>query len=136
MTRASQWITFVLANLVAIGVVLQVYFIASYFFGAGEDALDIHEGLGGAVHGVEILVFLAAIGAFWKRWGLVGLALALPVVGTIQLAFAESDEGWVGGLHGLFAVAVLVIAAVVGHRAMHALGIGRGAGADRMPPAA
>ena len=125
MTRAFQWITFVLANLVAIGVVLQVYFIASYFFGAGEDALDIHEGLGGAVHGVEILVFLAAIGAFWKRWGLVGLAFSLPVVGTIQLAFTEGED-WVGGLHGLFAVAVLVIAAVIGHRAMHALGIGRG----------
>ena len=124
MTRAFQWVTFVLANLVAIGVVLQVYFITAHFFGA-DDALDVHEGLGGAVHGVEILVFLAAIGAFWKRWGLVGLAFSLPVIGTIQLAFAESDEGWVGGLHGLFAVAVLVIAAVVGHRAMHALGIGR-----------
>lgn len=127
MTRAFQWVTFVLADLVAIGVVLQVYFIAAYFFGAA-DALDVHEGLGGAVHGVEILVFLAAIGAFWKRWGLVGLALSLPVIGTVQLAFTESDEGWVGGLHGLLAVAVLVIAAVIGHRAMHALGIGRGAG--------
>lgn len=122
MTRAFMWITFVLANLVALGVVLQVYFIASYFFGA-DDALDIHEGLGGVVHGVEILVFLAALVAFWKRWGVVALAFSLPVIGTIQLSFTEGED-WVGGLHGLFALFVIGIAGAISHRTRRELGIG------------
>jgi len=130
MTRAFQWATLVLATLVVIGVVLQVYFIAVYMLSlldgaANTDALDIHEGLGGAVHGVEILTFLAAIGAFWKRWGLIGLAFSLPVVGTIQLGVVEADDEWASGLHGLLALFVMVIASIVAHRAMHDLGMGR-----------
>ena len=34
--RGFRWAVLVLAILVAVGVFLQVYFIASYFFGAGE----------------------------------------------------------------------------------------------------
>lgn len=125
MTRAFLWITLVLATLVVVGVVLQVYFIASYAFGAGQDALDIHEGLGNAVHGVEVLTFLATIGAWWRRWWDIGLGFALAVVGTVQIAFTEGDEAWVNGLHGLFAMIVFVLAAIIAHRAMRGLGLGR-----------
>lgn len=124
MTRAFLWITLVLATLVAVGVILQVYFIASYAFGAGEDALDIHKDLGGIVHGIEVLTFLATIGAFWRRWWDIGLGFLLGALGTVQLAFAEGDD-WVGGLHGLFALVVFVLAAVISHRAMRGLGLGR-----------
>ena len=124
MTRAFQWTNLVLATLVVIGVFVQVYLIASYFFGAGQDALNAHKDLGGVVHIVEVLVFLSAIGAYWKNWGEIGLSFALGVVGTIQLGLADGDE-WVGGLHGVFALIVLILAAIITHRTMRALGLGR-----------
>jgi hypothetical protein len=129
--RGFRWATLVAAILVVVGIFLQVYFIASYFFGAGEDALDAHTGLGGVVHGVELLVFLFALGGFWRRWVDVGWAFALALIGTVQLAFAEADD-WAGGLHGLLALVILINAAVVTHRSMRSLGIGR---AGRMPGA-
>jgi hypothetical protein len=129
--RGFRWATLVTASLVVLGVFLQVYFIASYIFGAGEDALDAHKNLGGIVHAVEVLTFLLALGGFWRRWVDVGWAFALAAIGTIQLAFADGDE-WVGGFHGLLALVVLILAAVVAHRAMRSLGIGR---PGRMPGA-
>jgi len=111
----------VLASLVVLAIFLQVYFIASSTFGA-PDALDAHETFGNIIHLVEALVFLTAIGAYWKRWGEIGLNLALPVIGTIQVSLTDADE-WVGGLHGLLALVVFVLAAVIAHRAMRALGL-------------
>jgi hypothetical protein len=124
VTRAFLWAHLVLATLVVLGVFAQVYLIASYIFGAGSDALDAHKDLGGVVHIVEVLVFLVAIGAYWKRWWDVGLSLLLAVVGTIQLGLADGDD-WVGGLHGLFALLVLVIATIAAHRSVRALGLAR-----------
>ncbi len=124
MTRAFLWIHLVLATLVVVGIFVQVYLIASYFFGAGTDALDAHKDLGGIVHIVEVLVFLASIVAYWRRWWDVGLGFAVGAIGTIQLGFADGDD-WVGGLHGLFALFVLVLAAVAAHRSVRALGLGR-----------
>ena len=124
MTRAFLWIHLVLAILVVVGIFVQVYLIASYFFGAGQDALDAHKDLGGIVHIVEVLVFLASMVAYWQRWWDVGLGFAVGAIGTIQLGFADGDD-WVGGLHGLFALFVLVLAAVAAHRSVRALGLGR-----------
>ena len=124
MTRGFQWAVLILSGLVALGVFLQVYFIASYFFGAGTDALDLHKDMGGIVHLVEVLVFLAALVGFWKKWTDVGWAFALALIGTVQLAFSDGDD-WVGGFHGVLALVVLILAAVVSHRTMRALGIGR-----------
>jgi hypothetical protein len=124
VTRAFLWANLVLAVLVAVGVFVQVYLIASYFFGAGHDALDAHKNLGGVVHIVEVLVFLAAIGGYWRRWGEIGLSFALAAIGTIQLSLADGDD-WVGGLHGVFALVVLLLAGAIAHRTMRALGVGR-----------
>ena len=127
MTRAFLWANLVLAVLVSVGVFVQVYLIASYFFGAGQDALDAHKNLGGIVHIVEVLVFLAAIGGYWRKWGEIGLSFTLAVIGTIQLGLADGDD-WVGGLHGVFALLVLLLAGAITHRTMRALGVGpRGA---------
>lgn len=123
MTRAFLWANLILAVLVAVGVFVQVYLIASYFFGAGQDALDAHKNLGGIVHIVEVLVFLAAIGGYWRRWGEIGLSFSLAVIGTIQLGLADGDD-WVGGLHGVFALVVLLLAGAIAHRTMRALGVG------------
>lgn len=112
MRRTFAWIELALAALVAVGVMAQVYFIAAYVFGA-DDALDVHEALGGIVHLVEVLVFIAALVAFWRvNWGLVGHAFALAAIGTVQLAFSEGED-WVGGLHGLFATFVFLIALAI-----------------------
>ncbi len=129
--RGFRWAVLVAAVLVVIGVFVQVYLIASYIFGAGTDALDAHKDMGGIVHMVEVLVFLLSLGGFWRRWVDVGWAFALAAIGTVQLGFADGDD-WVGGLHGLFALVVFMIAAIVVHRAMRSLGIGR---PGRMPGA-
>jgi hypothetical protein len=104
-----------LAGAVAVGVCVQVYLIASYFFGAGEDALDAHTGAGFAVHGFEVLVLVAALIAWLPRTDLL-LSLALALIGTAQIAFAEATE-WAGGLHGLTALIVLVLAGLLLARA-------------------
>jgi hypothetical protein len=135
MRRIFLWIQLVAAALVAIGVWLQVYFIASYFFGA-EDALDLHQNVGGAVHAVEVLVFLLAFGAWWRNWGRIGHAFGLGVIGTVQIAFSESDE-WVGGFHGLLALAVLTMAVFIVKWNADELGLTRGRGdaaAETAPP--
>ena len=132
--RGFTWAVLVLAGLVVIGVFLQVYFIASFIFGAGEDALDAHTNMGGIVHTIELLVFLAAIVAYWKRWGGLLLPFLLALIGTVQLGFSEGEE-WVGGLHGLLALVILVLAHAVAMRAVHDLGLGRhGASAPPAPP--
>ena len=100
----------ILAGLVALGVWVQVYLIASHLFGA-KDALDAHQGVGFTVHTIEVVVFLLALVA-WTDKRLLVLSLALAVVGTVQLAFSGGDE-WVGGLHGLFALAVLTLAVLI-----------------------
>lgn len=124
MTRAFLWIHLVLATLVVVGIFVQVYLIASYFFGAGQDALDAHQDLGGVVHIVEVLVFVASLVAYWRRWWDVGLGFAVGALGTIQIGLADADD-WAGGLHGLFALIVFVLAAVASHRSVRALGLSR-----------
>jgi hypothetical protein len=124
VSRGFQWAVLILSALVVVGVFLQVYFIASYFFGAGTDALDAHKDLGDIVHIVEVLVFLAALVGFWKKWVDVGWAFALALIGTVQLGFADGDD-WVGGFHGVLALVVLILAGVVSHRTMRALGVRR-----------
>jgi hypothetical protein len=123
--RGFLWASLVVSSLVVVGIFVQVYLIASAFFGAGGDAVDAHEGVGAAVvHPLEILVFLTALGAYWRRWGDVALGFLVAALGSAQIGLAEGED-WVGGLHGLFALIVLVLAAVTTHRAMRELGLGR-----------
>ena len=128
MKRVFLWLQFVAATLVVAGVFLQAFSIAAYVRGAGDSALDMHEQIGFTVHLIEVFVFLFALAAWWKQWGQIALAFSLPVIGTIQLIAVgdtDKDGGWVNGLHGMFALVVLVLAAVIAHRAMRALGLGK-----------
>lgn len=132
MKRVFLWLQFVAATLVVVGVFLQAFSIAAFVRGAGDSALDMHETIGFMTHLIEVLVFLFAIAAWWKQWGQIALAFSLPVIGTIQLISVgdtDKDGGWVNGLHGTFALVVLVLAAVIAHRAMKALGLGKSAAA-------
>lgn len=128
MKRPLLWVQLVLAAAVAAGVWLQVYFIAAYSFGAA-DALDLHETIGEIMRGAQALVFLAALGAWWGNWGKVGHAFGLVAVGTIQISLASGDT-WVGGLHGLLALAILVMAVFIVKDDAEALGLTRGPGGD------
>jgi hypothetical protein len=135
--RAATWVNLVFASIIVVGVFLQAYFIAAYASGAGEGALDAHGFTGGLiVHGSEVIVFLSALVAFWRRWGWIAVNFGLLVFGTIQVFLAPPDEdpasGWVHGLHGLFALIVLVWAAVIVYRDMRWLGI---RGEPMAPPA-
>lgn len=123
-SRPLRWAVLIAATLVVVGVFVQVYLIGAYVRGAGEDALDAHRWAGNAVQGLQALVLLAALAGMWRRWADIGLAIALLAVGTVQIGLAEGEE-WVGGLHAFLALVVLVLATVIAHRAVRALGLGR-----------
>ena len=99
---------------VALGVLWQAFTIVAFVRGAGDQARDLHVLGAYVVHTVEIVVFPAALGAFWSDWKRVSIAFTFPVVGTVQV-FAIGDTnapgGWVSGLHGLLALVMLLWAA-------------------------
>ena len=138
--RAATWIHLVFASIVIVAVPLQVYFIASYFSGAGEGARDAHGFTGGfVVHGSEAIVFLASLVAFWGFWKWIGWSFLLILLGTVQIGLAPPDEdpasGWVHGLHGLGALLVFLLAAFLAYNDARLLGlIGRPASAQAPPP--
>lgn len=117
MKRTFLRINVVAAAIVVVGVFVQAYLITAYATGAGEDALDAHGVVGGLViHLSEAVVFLTALGAYWGRWDRVGLGFGLLLLGTVQIFLSPGDDpasGWVHGLHGLGALFVLVLAAVI-----------------------
>jgi len=112
----ARWAHLALALAIVVGVFVQVYLIGAYIFGAGQGALDAHKTAGFTAHGFEVLVFVAALIAWLPRRDLV-LSLLLAVVGTVQVALA-SEHRWVGGLHPLLALVVLVLAATLARRAI------------------
>ncbi|MGH3071309.1 MAG: hypothetical protein ACRDNB_03445 [Gaiellaceae bacterium] len=140
--RPFLWINFVLAALVVVGVFVQAYLITAYVTGAGEGALDAHGVVGGLlIHPAELIVFLTAFGAWPRAWRWIGFTFFLFVLGTVQIFLAPPDEdpasGWVHGLHGLFALLVMVTAAVIARRGMRDLGLtraSRGGDAGTAPP--
>jgi hypothetical protein len=135
MRRTFLWINFVLATLIVLLIFAQAYFITAYVSGAGDSALDTHGFIGFAIiHPAELLVFLTAFGAWPRAWRWIGFTFFLFVLGTVQIFLAPPDEdpasGWVHGFHGLLALVVMVMAAVIAHRGMRDLGLKRGRGGD------
>ena len=128
MRRPFVWISLVLTWVVLAGLVVQLYLIAAYIFGAGG-ALDAHKTIGGVVvHPAEVLVFLVSIAAWWRVWRNIGLSFALALTGTIQVFFAGDVGGKHGYLHGLHGGLVLVVAWIawlIARREWRALGLGR-----------
>jgi hypothetical protein len=128
--RPATWINLVFASIVVVGVFVQVYLIASFVTGAGEDARDAHAFVGGIiVHASEAIVFLSALVAFWGNWKWIGFNFFLLLLGTVQIFLSPGDDpasGWVHGLHGLFALFVLIAAAAIAQRDVRLLGLRRG----------
>ena len=117
MRTRALWLQSGLAAAVGLGVVVQVYLIAAYIFGAGSGALSAHKAVGYVVLALEVLTFAAGAAAWRGRTRAIGLSLALPVVGVIQIAFANGSA-WVGALHGAGALVVLALAGAVHVMAM------------------
>jgi len=115
------------AAVVAIGVFLQAFSISAYVRGAGDGALDMHQSVALIVHLGELAIVVGALVAWWGNWRAVGLALAFLALSFLQLALVGDtgeEGGWVNGLHGLLALAVLVAAGVYFHAAKRTLGLG------------
>jgi hypothetical protein len=128
--RTATWVHMIFALIIVLAVPLQVYFIASYFSGAGEGALDAHGFTGGIViHGSELIVFLSSLVAFWGFWRWVGWSFGLFVLGTVQIFLSPPEDiedrasGWVHGLHGLGALLVFLLAAWLAYRDARLLGL-------------
>lgn len=147
MKRTFLWINFVLSSAIVLLIFVQAYLIATYTISNQNEqgALDAHGVIGFLfIHGFELLVFLTAFGAWPRQWKWIGFTFGLFAVGTVQIFLLPSDSdevvsssaAWVHGLHGLFALVVLVLAAVVAHRGMRDLGLRRGHddGAGSAPP--
>ena len=116
LRTAARLVHLLLAVLIVLAVFAQVYLIGAYIFGAGEGALEAHTSVGWSTHTAEMVLFLMALVAWLPRTDLV-LSFALVVIGTVQVILAGSVE-WVGALHPLFALVVLIIAATLAHRAI------------------
>ncbi len=114
LRRGAAGLHLVLAGAIAFGVFLQVYLIGAYIFGAGQGALDAHRSAGFTIHGLEVLVFVVALVAWLPRADIL-LSAGLAVLGTVQIALAGSTK-WVGALHPLGALFVLVLVTVIFRR--------------------
>jgi Family of unknown function (DUF6220) len=120
LRKGAGWVHLALTLAIVLGVFVQVYLIGAYIFGAGQGALDAHRATGFAVQGLEVLVLLAALVARLPRRDL-GLSLLLAITGTVQAGLANA-RGWTGGLHPLFALVVLTLAATLARRSLRAHG--------------
>ncbi len=116
LRNAAGLVHLLLSVLVVLAVFAQVYLIGAYIFGAGEGALEAHTSVGWSTHTAEMVLFLMALVAWLPRTDLL-LSFALVAIGTVQVFLAASAE-WVGALHPLFALVVLIIAAALAHRGL------------------
>lgn len=123
LQRGAAMLHLVLLAAIALGVFLQVYLIGAFIFGAGQASLDAHRTVGFTLHGLEVLVFLVALIAWLPRTDII-LSAALAVLGTGQIALASATK-WVGALHPLGALFVLVLATVLFRRRRSAWTAGR-----------
>jgi len=127
--RIGLWGTLIFAVLVVVGMIVQVYLIATFAFDSagetGADAIDTHKDVGQAVHLLYILTFVAALVAAWPNWRATAWPFALAVLGTIQAFLAGGDMSpGVHAFHGALVPIVFLLAFVIAWRAYTALGIG------------
>jgi hypothetical protein len=104
-----------LAAATVVGLVFaQVYLIAEFVFG-DANALDAHMTLGKIVVLFELVVLLTAVVGWWRDWPEVRLSAALVVVGGLQVSLARDlgNSPQVHALHGMLALAVVLLAALI-----------------------
>jgi hypothetical protein len=119
--RIAGWLHLLVASAVVLAVFVQVYLIGAYIFGAGQGALDAHKAVGWTANELEGVVLICSLVAWLPRRDIL-LSLALAVIGTAQISFAEGHR-WVGGLHPLFALLVLITAGLLVRRRLAIYGV-------------
>jgi hypothetical protein len=109
--------------------VLQFFLAGLGIFGA--ESFDAHEQVGYALHGITLLVFLAALAG--PRTGQdIGMGLALLLIATLQVYLPElrDDAPGIAALHPVVALLILGLASHIGGRYL-----GRGRGSTPPAPA-
>jgi hypothetical protein len=104
-----------LAAATVVGLVFaQVYLIAEFVFG-DANALGAHMMLGKVVVLFELVVLLTAVVGWWRAWPEVKLSAALVIVGGLQVSLAKDlgNSPQVHALHGMLALAVVLLAALI-----------------------
>lgn len=129
MSRLFLWISAIAASVVALDVILQVYFVTAWVFGEG-DALDAHRVNGIVIWAASIAVGISGLVAYWRAWGRLALSVALPVLAELQIVVvgsvddtSENVSGWIHGLHGGLAILVFMLAGCIAYRDLKALGV-------------
>jgi hypothetical protein len=115
VNKAARLLNPIAAAAVVLLVFVQVYLIAEYVFG-DVGALKTHEAIGKVVLVVELIVAITAVLGWWRDRLQVGLSAALFVVGLVQVSLATTHLGSspsVRALHGMLAIAVVLLAATV-----------------------
>ena len=131
MKRTFTWFVLVGGVVTVLGVLLQSFTIAAYASGAGSDALDAHGGGSLIVHIGQLLIVVGALVAYWGNWPMVGGAVAFLALSFAQLGFIKPEDepgDWINGLHGLFALIILICAMLYALRAARELGLRRSGG--------
>jgi hypothetical protein len=105
-----------LAAATVVGLVFaQVYLIAEFVFG-DANAPGAHMMLGKVVVLFELVVLVTAVvGWWWRAWPKVKLGAGLVVVGGLQVSLAKDlgNSPQVHALHGMLALAVVLLAALI-----------------------
>ena len=117
---AADWLYLAFATAIVLGVFAQVYLIGSYFFGAGQGALDAHMSVGWTMHGLEVLVSSQR-----SSPGFHGVTSASrrcsPLIETVAGQPCQQHRS-VGDCRPLLALVVLVLATTLALRAFRAAG--------------
>lgn len=117
IVRAARVLHPLAAATVVALVFAQVYLIAEFAFGDAA-ALDAHMTLGRVVVGFELVVLLTALVGWRRDRRELGLSVALVVVGLVQVSLAKDlgNSPQVHALHGMLALAVVLLAALIAVR--------------------
>ena len=113
----------VLIALFTVACIVQIFLAGRGVFGIrgatkldDQSSLDPHRALGNALGIAAIVLFVLALVVRDKR--LVGWTLLLAVLASaVQTATAVPKHPWIAGLHPVFGVAILGIAASLAHSA-------------------
>ena len=120
MSRAARYAYLVLAWLVVVAIVMQVFFIGLGLF-AGSENIDIHRTLGWIVHLLPIpLLLAAALSHAGRRHWQWALALA-AVVFIVPILALMKDTPVVAALHPVGAVIAFWLAVVVAQNSVAAV---------------
>ncbi|MBO0810025.1 MAG: hypothetical protein J2P32_17150 [Actinobacteria bacterium] len=131
-----------LAGAFVLGVLLQVYFAALGIFGinarkvADASSFDPHRAWGTVLMITAVVLLILALAAWQSRATVIGtfVLAVLVVVAQSLLASAGDSNKWVGGLHGLDGMIILLLSvwlAVSAWRRLRGRGAGPGGSAAR-----